>query len=57
MLLNVPQDCEEKDVRDAFIKRAKRYHPDGGYPTADAAKFHQVEVAYKTIMVRRVGDC
>lgn len=37
-------------ARDAFIRLAKRYHPDGGTDTADENKFKQVEKSYRRLL-------
>jgi len=37
--LNVPEECKESQVREAFIKLAKKYHPDSGTKYASDEKF------------------
>lgn len=50
-LLNISEDAALAEVREAYIKCAKLYHPDSGSTTADPKKFTQVKEAYKTILV------
>ena len=38
------------DVREAYLKQAKLYHPDCGRSTADAARFARIEQAYRVVM-------
>ncbi|CAG7838084.1 unnamed protein product [Allacma fusca] len=53
--LQVSENCDEGQVRSAFIKLAKKYHPDGGGAEADAVKFNQVDAAYKN-MLKKFAD-
>lgn len=50
-LLGVTEDCNADEVRAAYIKLAKLYHPDSGSTTADARKFTQLQTAYRYVMV------
>ncbi|XP_023690517.1 dnaJ homolog subfamily C member 28 [Paramormyrops kingsleyae] len=51
-LLQLPEDAEAShaQVKDAYLRMAKLYHPDSGVPTADAALFSQIEEAYRTAL-------
>lgn len=49
-LLNLQEGCSADDVRESFRKLAKRYHPDGGSDTADAAAFIRIEEAYRKVL-------
>ena len=40
--LGIPSSADAAGARDAFIKLAKKYHPDSGHPAADEGKFKQV---------------
>lgn len=40
--LGLQNNSDEGSVRDAFIKQAKKFHPDSGHPQADAASFQLV---------------
>ena len=50
-VLRVTEDCDDHELRQAYIDLAKQYHPDSGTKTADSKKFTQVETAYKTVLV------
>ena len=50
-LLQLSPQCTATEARVAFIELAKKYHPDGNTGTADAAKFSQIEEAYRNIQV------
>ena len=48
--LGVPRDASEKDVKQAYRKLARRYHPDVNRTDASAEeKFKQVNEAYNVI--------
>lgn len=51
-LLQLPENAEAShaQVKDAYLRMAKLYHPDSGVPTADAALFSQIEEAYRTVL-------
>ncbi|XP_042879067.1 dnaJ homolog subfamily C member 28-like [Penaeus japonicus] len=55
-VLGLRNDSDQATVRDAFIKLAKKYHPDGGYATANAVKFQQIEKAYRKLMEKFSSD-
>ncbi|XP_071101845.1 dnaJ homolog subfamily C member 28-like [Haliotis cracherodii] len=55
-LLKISEDAALAEVREAYIKCAKLYHPDSGSTTADPKKFTQVKEAYKTILEQRKED-
>lgn len=50
-LLNVTNDSSDDEVREAYLRLAKIYHPDSGTSSADPRKFNQVREAYMTIKV------
>ena len=50
LLLGVDWSATVVDVREAYLRLAKLYHPDCGRSTADAAKFSQIERAYRVVM-------
>jgi hypothetical protein len=54
-VLRVTEDCEDTELREAYLRLAKQYHPDSRSHTADSKKFAQVDTAYKTVLVRSVG--
>ncbi|BFZ01019.1 hypothetical protein BsWGS_04058 [Bradybaena similaris] len=55
-LLGVTTECTEDELRTAFLKKAKDYHPDGQMSTSDASKFVQVQDAYKTALDHKRGQ-
>ncbi|XP_022101556.1 dnaJ homolog subfamily C member 28-like [Acanthaster planci] len=49
-VLNVdPESSSLSDVKEAFLRLAKEYHPDSKSPTADVRKFNQVREAYQAV--------
>lgn len=50
-LLNVTNDSSDDEVREAYLRLAKIYHPDSGTSSGDPRKFNQVREAYMTIKV------
>ncbi|XP_076120202.1 dnaJ homolog subfamily C member 28 [Alosa pseudoharengus] len=48
--LPVNEDSSQADVREAYLRMAKLYHPDSGAPTADAALFARIEEAYRAVL-------
>lgn len=40
-------------VKEAYLRLAKLYHPDSGAPTADAVLFAQVEDAYRAVLAHQ----
>ena len=54
-LLNVKDGCSQEELKEAYIRLAKLYHPDSQSETADPKKFGQVKEAYKTIKVSLYG--
>lgn len=50
-LLNVTNDSSDDEVREAYLRLAKIYHPDSGTSSGDPRKFNQVCEAYMTIKV------
>ncbi|CAG2242374.1 DNAJC28 [Mytilus edulis] len=50
-LFNLSPDCTEEELREAYLRLAKQYHPDSGTSTACPHKFSQIQDAYKAIRV------
>ncbi|GFG29982.1 hypothetical protein Cfor_11764 [Coptotermes formosanus] len=48
-ILGVSSDCDQEQVRQAFLNMVKRYHPDSGSSEADTDRFHLVEEAYRKL--------
>jgi len=46
-ILNIPEDSGNQDIKDAFRKLAKQYHPD--MARGDSEKFRQISHAYKVL--------
>lgn len=53
-LLGVEENCGNLELKDAYLQKAKDFHPDAGSPLADGYKFHQIKEAYRTVLVRRI---
>ncbi|XP_070568149.1 dnaJ homolog subfamily C member 28-like [Ptychodera flava] len=51
-LMNLSEDCDAAQLKEAYIKLAKQYHPDSQSPTADAEKFAKVQEAYRSISAK-----
>lgn len=51
-LLQLPDDgaSGSAEVKEAYLRMAKLYHPDSGAPTADAILFSQIEEAYRAVL-------
>lgn len=51
-LLQLPDDGDSShsDVKEAYMRMAKLYHPDSGAPTADATLFCHIEEAYRAVL-------
>ena len=45
-VLGVKRDASDKEIKDAFHKLARKYHPDAG---GDAEKFKEISEAYETL--------
>ncbi|KAM4735528.1 dnaJ homolog subfamily C member 28 isoform 1-T2 [Anableps anableps] len=54
-LLQLPAEGHSSpaQVRDAYLRLAKLYHPDSGEPTADAALFARIEEAYRSVLAHQ----
>lgn len=54
-LLQLPAEVQSSaaDVREAYLRLAKLYHPDSGAPTADAVLFARVEEAYRAVLAHQ----
>ena len=49
-VLGVSKDATDKEIKSAFRRLAKEYHPDLNKAPDAAEKFKEVQNAYKTIM-------
>lgn len=54
-LLQLPDDAKSSpaQVKEAYLRLAKLYHPDSGAPTADAVLFARVEEAYRAVLAHQ----
>lgn len=50
-ILGVPPDASEEEIKKAFWRLAKKYHPDS--PTGDAEKFKKINEAYQVLSDKR----
>lgn len=55
-LFNLSPDCTEEELREAYLRLAKQYHPDSGTSTACPRKFSQIQDAYKAIKENMRAD-
>ncbi|CAI9741781.1 Hypothetical predicted protein [Octopus vulgaris] len=49
-ILNVSHESSAEEVREAYIRLAKKFHPDSGSENANPQKFAQIQDAYYSIM-------
>jgi curved DNA-binding protein CbpA len=47
-ILGIPPDAEPEEIRAAFRRLARRYHPDAGTGSS-AEKFREISEAYETL--------
>lgn len=54
-LLQLPDQAHStpSQVKEAYLRLAKLYHPDSGSPTADPALFARVEEAYRAVLAHQ----
>ncbi|XP_041798539.1 dnaJ homolog subfamily C member 28 [Chelmon rostratus] len=54
-LLQLPDEGHSSpvQVKEAYLRLAKLYHPDSGAPTADAVLFSRVEEAYRAVLAHQ----
>ncbi|KAM9353536.1 dnaJ homolog subfamily C member 28 [Symphorus nematophorus] len=54
-LLQLPGEGQSSpvQVKEAYLRLAKLYHPDSGAPTADAVLFARVEEAYRAVLAHQ----
>ncbi|XP_059194922.1 dnaJ homolog subfamily C member 28 [Centropristis striata] len=54
-LLQLPDEGQSSpvQVKEAYLRLAKLYHPDSGAPTADAMLFARVEEAYRAVLAHQ----
>lgn len=48
-ILGVDEDATQREIKKAYRKKAKKYHPDSNSEEADEEKFKQVNEAYKVL--------
>lgn len=48
-ILGISSDCDQEQVRQAFLNMVKRFHPDSGSPEANTDRFHLIEDAYRKL--------
>ncbi|XP_076330158.1 dnaJ homolog subfamily C member 28 isoform X1 [Tachypleus tridentatus] len=48
-LLGVTDNCNEEQLKNAFLSLAKQYHPDSRNQTADSQKFALIQSAYRKL--------
>ncbi len=48
-LLGVSEDSSQKEIKKAYRKKAKKYHPDSNSETADEDKFKKINKAYDVL--------
>ncbi|MDY6770334.1 MAG: molecular chaperone DnaJ [Candidatus Nanohaloarchaea archaeon] len=48
-LLGVSEDASQEEIKKAYRKKAKKYHPDSGADSADEEKFKKINKAYQVL--------
>lgn len=48
-ILGLKEGCTLRELKEAFIQLARRYHPDSGSETADPVKFDKIKTAYHCV--------
>lgn len=48
-LLGLDENASQKDIKKAFRRKAKKYHPDSGSEEADEEKFKRINEAYQVL--------
>ena len=52
-LLQLDEGSSPAQVKDAYLRLAKKYHPDSGAATADPALFARLEEAYRAVLAHQ----
>lgn len=52
-VLGVSDESSNDEVKEAYLRLAKQYHPDGQTQFSNANRFVDIEEAYRTIMVNK----
>ncbi|XP_071446905.1 dnaJ homolog subfamily C member 28 [Hetaerina americana] len=55
-ILNLREDSDQEQLRQAYLKLVKKFHPDSDSPDADSTKFQEVENAYRTLLRKMSVD-
>ncbi|KAG8234070.1 hypothetical protein J437_LFUL013566 [Ladona fulva] len=42
--MNLPEDCDQEQLRQSYLNLVKKYHPDSGSPEADSVVFQEVRI-------------
>ncbi|XP_066139790.1 dnaJ homolog subfamily C member 28 isoform X1 [Euwallacea fornicatus] len=51
-ILEIDESSDHEQIRSAYLALVKRYHPDSGTEESDVNKFHEIDHAFKTIMLK-----
>ncbi|KAL1488907.1 hypothetical protein ABEB36_014694 [Hypothenemus hampei] len=52
-ILEIEETWDQEQIRIAYLKLVKRYHPDSGTEEANADKFYAIDDAFKTLMQKK----
>lgn len=53
-VLGVSDESSNDEVKEAYLKLAKQYHPDSGSQSSNAETFVDIDNAYRKVMVNSV---
>ncbi|XP_018561108.1 dnaJ homolog subfamily C member 28 [Anoplophora glabripennis] len=52
-LLEIDENSDQEQIRAAYLKLVKRYHPDSGTEEANTDKFHEVDKAFRLLIRKK----
>lgn len=52
-ILNINENSDQEEIRSAYLKLVKRYHPDSGSEEANADKFQQIDEAFRALINKK----
>lgn len=53
-ILEIPETCDQEQIRRAYLHLAKKYHPDN--PNGNLQKFQEVDQAFRTLIQKKARE-